>query len=161
MANDSFAIRTATRDDLATICAQRRAMFEDMRVATREELDAGDVAFKSWVADRIARGEYRGWFAINDRDEIVAGAGLWLATMPPGPRDHSEQRGYVMNVYTHPDYRQRGLARRLMNALMDWCRANQIRTMNLHASDEGRALYESLGFKPTNEMRIKLEKGNG
>ncbi|MBI5653211.1 MAG: GNAT family N-acetyltransferase [Chloroflexi bacterium] len=150
------AIRVATPDDLATICAQRRAMFDDMRVGTPSELDAGDVAFKSWVVNRIATGEYRGWFALNARDEIIAGAGLWIATMPPGPRDHTERRGYVMNVYTHPDYRQRGLARRLMNVIMEWCRANQIRTMMLHASDKGRALYESLGFKQTNEMRIKL-----
>jgi hypothetical protein len=29
--------------------------------------------------------------------------------------------------------------------------------VSLHASDFGRPLYESLGFRPTNEMRLKLD----
>jgi len=31
-----------------------------------------------------------------------------------------------------------------------------LRSVNLHASDEGRTLYEKLGFAPTNEMRLKF-----
>ena len=61
-----------------------------------------------------------------------------------------------MNVYTEPRYRKRGLARRLMATVMDWCREQGLRTLILHASDEARPLYQSLGFRPTNEMSIKL-----
>jgi len=28
--------------------------------------------------------------------------------------------------------------------------------VSLHASDDGRKLYEELGFQPTNEMRLEL-----
>ena len=43
-----------------------------------------------------------------------------------------------------------------MAVMLAWCRAQGMSSLNLHASDSGRALYESLGFAPTNEMRIDL-----
>ena len=62
----------------------------------------------------------------------------------------------IVNVYTEPAYRRRGLARRLMIAMLDWLRQQGYGTVSLHASDYGRPLYESLGFKVTNEMRLQL-----
>jgi ribosomal protein S18 acetylase RimI-like enzyme len=70
----------------------------------------------------------------------------------PGAR-----RGNILNVYTRPDCRRQGLARRLTGAAVEWCRSHGIATVILHASDDGRALYRSLGFQPTNEMRLTLE----
>jgi GNAT superfamily N-acetyltransferase len=68
----------------------------------------------------------------------------------------TSRRGNILNVYTEAPHRRKGLARRLMKAVLDWCRFERVPVIILHASDEGRALYESLGFKPTNEMRIEL-----
>jgi GNAT superfamily N-acetyltransferase len=48
------------------------------------------------------------------------------------------------------------LARWLVEAALHWCKANEIDFVILHASPEGRGLYESLGFQTGNEMRIKL-----
>jgi hypothetical protein len=44
-----------------------------------------------------------------------------------------------------------------MNAALEWCRANRVDVVILHASKEGRHLYESVGFEPTNEMRLVLD----
>jgi GNAT superfamily N-acetyltransferase len=65
-------------------------------------------------------------------------------------------RANILNVYTHPPHRRRGLARELIVTALDWCREHGIRAVILHASRDGRALYESLGFEPTNEMRLML-----
>jgi ribosomal protein S18 acetylase RimI-like enzyme len=62
----------------------------------------------------------------------------------------------VYNVYVAPEHRRKGLARRLMDEVIDHCRAENIRTVWLHASDEGRSLYEKMGFVPTNEMKLVL-----
>ena len=66
------------------------------------------------------------------------------------------RRGNILNVYTEPGFRRRGLARCLVEAALHWCKANEIDIVILHASQEGRRLYESLGFQTGNEMRIKL-----
>ena len=56
------------------------------------------------------------------------------------------------------EHRQRGLARRLMQTMLDWCKQHQIANVVLHASDEGRPLYQSLGFVSTNEMCWQANK---
>ena len=66
-------------------------------------------------------------------------------------------RGNILNVYTERPFRRQGIARRLMHIALDWCRANGIRAVILHASDDGQKLYEQLGFRSTNEMRILLD----
>ena len=152
----TFTIRAATVADAPIITAHRRAMFEDMGVGAPAELDAMDAKFAPWVAEKIARDEYLGWFIMNEQGAVIAGAGLWIIEGLASPMDQSAWRGYVMNVYVHPDHRRQGLARRLMTTLLGYCRENGLRGVALHASKYGRALYESLGFKPTNEMRLKL-----
>jgi hypothetical protein len=43
-----------------------------------------------------------------------------------------------------------------MEIMISWCREQDFANVGLHASDEGRPLYEKLGFQPTNEMRLDL-----
>ena len=156
MTSQSFAIRPAVAADAATIARHRRAMFLAMGSRGGEGLEAMEVKFRTWVEDRIKRGEYLGWLATDDHGSIIAGAGMWIIPWPPHPADMSGRRAYIMNVFTEPPYRLRGLARRLTSTILEWCQDHGILTVSLHASKEGHALYESLGFRPTNEMRIQL-----
>jgi ribosomal protein S18 acetylase RimI-like enzyme len=146
-----FVIRPAAIEEAAVMGAHRRAMFFDM--GYRDGLDAMVEAFLPWVREKMNAGEYLGWFAIAENGAIAAGAGLWLMDWPPHMIGPGSRRGNILNVYTDPEYRRQGLARRLTDTAIEWCRANGIATVILHASEEGRDLYRSLGFEPTNEMR--------
>lgn len=134
----------------------RRAMFVDMGEMDDVALDAMAVAFEQWVKEKMGQGDYFGWLAVSD-DKPVASVGLWLMEWSPVPHDLSRRRGRVMDVYTHPDYRRRGLARQLMLELVNWSRAHGLHSLHLDASTMGRGLYEELGFDATNEMRLTLE----
>ena len=116
-------------------------------------------AFRPWLAQKMESGEYLAWVAIAPDSAIVAGLGLWLMDWPPHMIGPGARRGNILNVYTDPAMRRRGLARRLMEAALVWCGEHGIRAVILHSSDDGRALYEKLGFQPTNEMRLLLEAG--
>ena len=151
---DSFAIRPATLDDVTLIVAHRRRMFEDMGYTNLEGLAAMDQVGTEWLRERLANGRYLGWFAVAPGGRVAAGAGLWLQDWPPTWFDQQPYRGYILNVYTEPDYRRRGLARRLVQTINDWCAEQGIVTVTLHASKQGRSIYESLGYRPTNEMRL-------
>ena len=65
----------------------------------------------------------------------------------------------ILNVYTEPEFRRQGVARRIMETILHWIRARGLRSAHLHASDEGRVLYEKLGFVATNEMRLRFDGG--
>ncbi|MGH9719021.1 MAG: GNAT family N-acetyltransferase [Bryobacteraceae bacterium] len=157
MKHPQFPIRPATLDDVPTLVEHRRAMFYDMGQQDDRALDAMCAAFDPWTRQKMPSGEYLAWLAIAPDGAVAAGAGLWLMDWPPHLIGPGARRGNILNVYTQPEYRRRGLARRLTQTALDWCRGNGIRAVILHASDDGRALYESLGFEPTNEMRILIE----
>jgi GNAT superfamily N-acetyltransferase len=61
----------------------------------------------------------------------------------------------VLNVYVEPGWRRRGVARLLMQHVLGYVRAQGIARCTLHPSAEGKPLYESLGFAPTREMRLR------
>jgi GNAT superfamily N-acetyltransferase len=150
-------IRPATPADAETIAAHRRAMFYEMGYQDAAALDAMVAAFLPWVRQRLATAEYLAWLAVAPDNTIVAGLGLWLMDWPPHMIGPGAPRGNILNVYTEPAFRRQGIARRLMTVALDWCRANGVRAVILHASQDGQKLYEELGFKPTNEMRILLD----
>ena len=88
--------------------------------------------------------------------QAVAGLGLWLIEWPPHLFGLARHRGYILNVYTHPDHRRKGLARDLTRIAVDWCGNHGIDFVFLHASPQGRLVYEGLGFQPGSEMRLRL-----
>jgi GNAT superfamily N-acetyltransferase len=150
-----FLIRSATVDDVEIIVAHRRAMFSEMGYRDEGAMDKMCAAFRPWVAAKMQTGEYLAWFAQGPHGSVAAGVGLWLMDWPPHMIDSTARRGNILNVYTEPHSRRDGLARKLMETALTWCRDKGVRAVILHASADGRPLYESLGFKPTNEMRLE------
>src|SRR5580658_190652 len=151
-----FSIRRATLDDVATIAAHRRSMFFEMGYRDAAALDTMVEAFLPWVRRKMAAEEYLAWLTIASDGSVAAGAGLWIMDWPPHMVGPGSPRGNILNVYTRPDCRRQGLARRLTESAIEWCRTHAIRAIILHASDDGRTLYTALGFEPTNEMRLQL-----
>ena len=147
--------RTTTIDDIATITHHRNRMFADMNVGTIDSRAQMDVHFKTWLHEEIINGHYLGWFAC-DGDAVIAGAGIWLMNSSPVPDGFAGRVPYLLDVYTEPDYRKQGLARKLVTQSIDYCREHGYPKMRLHASVYGRPLYEQLGFVDGNEMQLTL-----
>ena len=154
-----YFIRETTVGDAAIIARHRVSMFSDMGQVPTAAL-AAQLLEESTVALQalLREGSYVGWFAIDDGGGVLAGAGAHVKSQLPrishdGSAVTTAPVPLVVNVYTEPDVRGRGIARALMNRLMEWARSRGCDRVLLHASDAGRPLYQSLGFVPTNEMR--------
>ncbi len=152
-----YHVRPASVADAGVIAGHRRAMFADMGERDDAKLDAMAAESIPWLERKIRSGAYIGWLAIAADGSVAAGAGLWLTEGPPTVGDLSGQRGMILNVYTAPAHRRRGLARRLVETILGRCSERGITVVILHASDVGRPLYEALGFRQTNEMRLTLD----
>lgn len=149
-------IRPATPADAETIAQQRDAMFVDMGEDAVKLARVYDSSL-AWHRRALGSGLYTGFLA-EANGEIVGGAGLLWQDLPPNPDTDLDVRGYVMNVYVRPDQRGQGLARRLLERVLEECEARGVTLVSLHASEAGRPLYEQLGFKPTNELKLKVER---
>jgi ribosomal protein S18 acetylase RimI-like enzyme len=144
--------RIATIADAGLIASHRRAMFAAMGGIDESVLDNILHASEPWTARMIGNGKYLGWIT-SDNGNPIASSGMLILDWPPHPFDPTgETRAYLLNVFVEPDYRGRGLARILIELSMDEARRRDIRVVSLHASHQGRALYQTIGFHPTNEM---------
>ena len=155
MTGSTATIRQATPADIPEILRQRRGMYLDMNYKNDDTLDAMARLTADYLAKAMAEGSFRAWLACFG-DIPVAGGAIIVSPWPAHPYDLECRRATILNVYTDPAYRRRGLARQLMQTMIDWCRSEGFARVTLHASNQGRHLYESLGFEDSNEMRLNL-----
>ncbi len=154
-------LRLATLDDIPTLVRHRRGMFVDMDALkgvppNPAQLAAMDTAYTTFARERLIDGRMQAWIVV-DADRAAASGAILYTDWLPRPDGKRSVLAYVHSVYTEPDYRRIGLARRILKAMMVEVRARGLPRLTLHASDQGRGLYEQLGFVPTNEMRLVLE----
>lgn len=129
-------------------------MFLDMGRPDDLEMETMSRKFEPWVTRMIGNGKYLAWIA-EDGEQPIASASLLILDWPPILNDPvGEHRGYLLNVFVEPEYRRRGLARKLVEQCLAEARQQRIRVVALHGSDAGRPLYEGLGFRATNEMQF-------
>ena len=86
-------------------------------------------------------------FVCRDGDSIVGCCFLLVSEKPPNPAFITGRTGTVLNVYTKPAYRKKGVARRLMQALLSEAADLKLDDVDLKATDSGYPLYRSLGFE--------------
>ncbi len=150
-----YTFRRATPADAPMIAQQRVYMFQEMDPLSPAEAQQLLQSSISWMERLLAQEDYVGWFAVW-QDEIVAGGGMHIRDLGPLPGCPAGGRsGHIANLYTQPVHRRRGLARRLMELILAWARTEQLNRITLSASDQGRPLYQSLGFTGTADMQLR------
>jgi GNAT superfamily N-acetyltransferase len=112
-------------------------------------------ANERWLEEHMD-GDFVAWLV--EIDDLPAGTAaiLWYPH-PPGPRSLIGLEAYVLNVYTKPKFRRRGVARALIARVIADARAVGVRRIWLRSSREGRPLYEELGFGASNYMELGPE----
>jgi GNAT superfamily N-acetyltransferase len=103
-------------------------------------------AVRGYLESHLPDGRVLAWVAAAADGSIVAMAAMVLIDRPPHPRSRRPGEGFVYNVYVAPAWRRQGIARRLMEALIDAARDLDLRRVVLRTSAAGQPLYDSLGF---------------
>jgi GNAT superfamily N-acetyltransferase len=157
--HDIFRIRRARVQDVEIIAWHRARMFQDMGDVSDDGFEILRTKARLRLKEWLESGDYVGWLATpaDKPDTVVGDAGVQLQLILPRPLDASTigegRQGTIVNVFTEPQWRRRGIAGLLLKEIITWSRNEQIDRLILHASDDGRSLYERLGFIAGNEMR--------
>lgn len=151
----TLALRPAGPADALLISDHRDAMFADSGIAAATIRQASGM-YRDWLAGALATDAYLGWLAEDD-DLVVGSIGLWLLPWPHHPKHPGTNvRGYITNMWVDPAHRRKGVGKLLVETAVAEAKTRGVTWMTLHATDEGRALYESMGWKPGNEMVLNL-----
>jgi len=158
----TFHVREATVADIPLLAGHRAAMFRDMGRLAADREAALARATADYFREALPRGEYLGWVALSrvSPAEPIGGAGVQLRPILPRPASAGDgielgPEAIILNVYVEPAWRRRGVGEALMRSVLTALAQRKVRRIVLHASDEGRRLYERLGFVSTNEMRLE------
>jgi GNAT superfamily N-acetyltransferase len=162
--SELFQVRLATLADADIIGWHRARMFADMGDVPPHLFDKFCAMSRDRLREQLASGEYIGWLAspADSLGKIIGGVGIHLRRVLPHPltNPNGEARlaegrhAIILNVFTEPEWRRRGIAALLLQHIIDWSRKERLDRLVLHASDDGRPLYQRLGFVLTNEMKF-------
>jgi len=149
---DDFILEQATLSDIMILAKLRRLMFEDMAAAQGKNigsdlLDTMEEAYVGYLKEHLADQSSAAWVVESNGQIIACGVASFLA-WPPFPGDTSGKAALLYNLYVTPQYQRRGIARQIMVAMIEYCRARGVRLLKLNATPKGRHLYEMLGFLP-------------
>ncbi|AHH95345.1 GNAT family N-acetyltransferase [Kutzneria albida] len=143
----SWAVRPAVADDADELVRLREHMFAAMGV------DLADTSWRQPCVDHFAR-KLGGADFVCLVIDVPEGQGLACAALAqlrrgvPGPGNPTGVSAHISNVCTDPQWRRHGMARAVMVALLAELDAREVPALDLHATEDGRGLYESLGFGP-------------
>ena len=91
-------------------------------------------------------GEDHAALLVYDGDRVIGTGGVSFYRVMPTCSNPDGRKAYIMNMYTAPEYRRRGIARKTLDMLVEECKRRGVRFITLEATAAGRPLYESYGF---------------
>lgn len=155
-------IRVAAREDILSLAAHHRKMFEEIRSNAATPVDqpvlvALETTYAGKLTEEFESGACVAWVMVTG-DRIIASGAISIVSYVPVPHDLSLRIAFLHSIYTEPGFRQRGFAERITREAAGYCRENGIRRLYLFASDAGRPVYEKSGFKPVPNMMLLLQE---
>jgi ribosomal protein S18 acetylase RimI-like enzyme len=158
----THAVRRATASDAKALTRLRAQMLSDMGRLNEGSDPRWLAVTEEWFARRLRDGQNFAAFVIDDPDlGVVSCAAGECDEHAPTPGNLSGLRGHVFNMSTDPRFRRRGYAKACLTALLAWFRdETEAQIVKLNATDDGIALYRSLGFTEpaTPQLQLKLDK---
>jgi GNAT superfamily N-acetyltransferase len=95
------------------------------------------------------------WLA-KDVEEVVGIGGMTIREHPGSFRNPTGRMGYIMNMYTLPAYRNRGIAYTILEKLIASGKQLGINMFELHATRLGEPVYLKYGFQLHSEPTYRL-----
>ena len=90
-------------------------------------------------------------------ERLAATGGLDLRREMPSYHNPAGLSGHIMNIWTDPAFRGRGIAWRMLDLLTAAACERGCLTVSLHTTAMGRPLYQRYGFTATDdEMELEL-----
>lgn len=148
--------RKATLDDLKILTKTRIEVLRaankldktiDMTVAEEQSYD--------YYKSSLSTGSHIAYL-IFDNNRFIGTGGISFYRVMPTYHNPTGNKAYIMNMYTHPDYRRKGIAYKTLDLLVSAANEKGITSISLEATDMGKPLYEKYGFiKMNDEMELQ------
>lgn len=134
----------------------RKELFEELgEIPQYIDISELELATKQYFLSHINK-DLISW-GIVQMGKLVAIGSLCLFTRIPYKENLSGLEGYILNIYTSPQYRKYGYANQILDTIIEYSHKNNIKRLWLNYSENGKYLYKEMGFtQKNNEMELFL-----
>ncbi|MFX0094956.1 MAG: GNAT family N-acetyltransferase [Candidatus Hodarchaeota archaeon] len=143
-----FSVRRAKKTDVDELVALRMELLREIGNISKDcKVNVLKKSIRQFFIQKLPKEEFIAWIAEVD-EGIIGTSGLIFCEKPPLANNVSGFEGYIMNMYTVPEWRGKGVASTLLQKLMSYLKTRKIQVIRLHAEEAGKAIYKKAGFEP-------------
>ncbi|WP_034333429.1 GNAT family N-acetyltransferase [Bacillus sp. J37] len=145
----------ASVKDIDSIISLRIALLKELgEIKSSKEEQLVVSSTKEYLQQALSNNEFISYIAMCN-GETVGVSGVVIIKRPPYLENLNGIEAYILNMYTIPQHRGRGISRKLLELCIDECKDMGVRRVWLHSSENGKHLYQKVGFTPkNNEMEL-------
>jgi GNAT superfamily N-acetyltransferase len=134
----------ATKEHINWIVRHRTEMFRDMNWSTKE-LDTAESLVRRYLEDSWDKRIF--CFLAIENKWIIGGCSVSLFPILPSSQTPSGIHGYIHNLFVEKEYRKRGIATKLLEYVIGFCKEKGVSKCWLHSTDLGLSIYLKAGFE--------------
>jgi len=148
--------RKADSDDIEILIRLRVAyLTEDYSGMSEKEQTNIITQLQDYFPKHIGAG-FIAWLA-EVEGAVVASVFLAVQEVPANTNFITGKTGTILNVFTYPTYRRKGIATELLKRIITEAKAFNLSFIELSATEMGRPLYEKFGFQIEHSHYTKMK----
>lgn len=155
-------LREAAERDIPQLGIHHRKMVEEVWEKRGKSIDNSlgrkiENGYVEKLRQELLNGACKAW-VIEFENQVIASGAITVFNYVPTPDNLSGNLAYLHSVYTEKEHRNNGFANLIIDKALQYCKEYEIKRIMLNASEDGRPIYERLGFQSSPEvMRLVLE----
>jgi N-acetylglutamate synthase-like GNAT family acetyltransferase len=156
--NEKIFYRRANINDIKSLVEYRIQFLNELYDPPGEnEIDFIKKKLENYFYKKIQSKEFIAWLA-EQKGIIVGTSGMVVWQLPSRYGGlESGKIGYILNLYTLPEKRRKGICTRLLKELIQDAKLIGLKYLHLHASKYGENLYKKIGFKEPDHKELFLK----
>jgi predicted acetyltransferase len=155
-----YFLRKAVHNDIDDLIDFRiKFLSEIQEIPSINDMEIFRKSLRKFFLDKMKSKEFIAWLAEME-NKIIATSGLSFLQKPPHFINMTGKFAYIMNMYTEPEWRRKGIGGQLLKKSFEEIKKRGIQSVVLHATPYGKPLYEKYGFRENDgdkEMILKLK----
>jgi ribosomal protein S18 acetylase RimI-like enzyme len=153
----AISLRRATERDLDTLIEYRIMFLKDSYGDPSPEVESRlKISLKKYFSAALKEGLYISWIA-EYKDKPIGFSGMVFREQPGNFDIPNGKTGYILNIFTLPEYRKNGIASMLMSKLIEEGRARNLDRLELRATNDGEPVYRNIGFVEPHDLPMELD----
>ena len=140
----------ATAKDIKQLVSHHIKMFEEIWERKGQKIETAKLkeiekAYSEKLEKQIPAGNCKAWVFKNG-NQLAASGAISIVSYAPVPNDTNHIIAYLHSMYTEKDFRGRKYAKSIIERAIQYCKENGINRVVLNTSDDGKPVYEKVGF---------------